>query len=890
MREGIAVAEAPQLRTLDEWMVELADLLAPGRLLLGPAIERALWESVIREAGGPDIVRTLDLRALAAQAAQAFERLCAWGEPDWDREVLSRDAAEFRVWLVHFRRRLLVSRWVVAAELPVRFADAVESGALDGVRPASIAFVGFERLEPVVERICTVLRNAGSDVQQVEPASASCVTPLVRSAKTRNDELRLAAREIHARLLVDPRLRIGVLTPDVGEVRSLLVRVFEEELEAADLLDPDAVRARCFEVSAAPRMTDYPLISHAFDLLSLHADSVSFEQASRVLLAPYPRLTGEEDNGAAVEDEREFEGRALAEAKLRSRNVARLPLASHSSSHGLAAVARESGAGRFAQRLENLAALLSKDPALDAPGRWRVNFIHRLDAMKWPGTVASEVEGILFRRWRDALADLAAVEVLFPSMSAADALAHLRSICTATTVQASSEGPPVQVMGLLDAAGLEFDVIYAIGMTSTAFPSAARPNPLLPVVWQRLARHPRAGAEGEREFAEKVWRRVCASAPEVIASYAVCDQSGEEKSASALLLTGNDAHLLEKTAPAAAAAWWAPPDADTEYRQPRSIATAPAVLVRRGTATLISNQAACPFRAFATHRLGADKLSRIELQPSASLRGNLVHAALEEVYRQVRDRQGLARLSANNLQALVERACDVALAEKGGDLDLGIRGFARNWLLELVRNWLLFEGQERQDEWAIHEIEKPREARLPHGDAQGIEFHVRLDRIDRLADGGLLLIDFKTSAVEKSAARWAGERPEEPQLPLYATLLARDGNNRIDGLAFANLAARDACSLVGLASTQLGGRLGPAKVRKSAGGAAPAFCGDFAADLAAMQNAIDALARDYLRGDVRVAPKKPEVCKNCGMESLCRVFEGDVDEAEIEAEEETQEP
>ena len=889
--DGVAVGEAPQIGTLKAWTLNLAERLAPGHLLLGSAVEKALWESTIAQAGGTDVEHALDLRALAQVAGEAFEQLCLWGEPEWELEPLARDAAEFCKWLALFRQRLAESKWIVASELPLLFARALESGTLSDARPASIAFAGFERLEPVVERIAAALANAGSEVAIVAEPAASNGTLTVRTARTRNDEIRGVAREIHARLLANPRLRIAVLAPEIAGIRSVLERVFEEELEAADAADAvdgmdEAGRGvRCFEVSAAPRMTEQPLIAHALDLLSLQPDAVSFELASRVLLAPYPRLAprpasqrgiGDGEGDPACEDEAEFEARALAETDLRRRNLARVTLRSTASSRGLAAIARQAGAARFAQRLDDLAELLQREPSADRPGGWRVRFIHRLDAMKWPGIIDSEIEGILFRRWQDVLDELASMEVLRPSMTASEALAHLRSICGATMAQASSEGPPVQAMGLLDAAGLEFDVIYAIGMTSTAFPAAARPNPLLPVLWQRLGKHPRASAEGEREFAERVWRRVRASAPEVIASHALCDATGEQNSASALLCSSTDARFEEH--PLTASPWWSAPSQVAKYREPYSAGMPAAVLARRGTAKLITDQAACPFWAFAAHRLGAERLRPVEVQPNASLRGNLVHAALEEVYRSVRDRQALALLDGTSLKALVEGACEAALAGKGGALDDSIRRFAHHWLVELVSNWLLYEQAERRDEWRIEEIERPRQSRLPHDDPQGIEFHVRLDRIDRLASGGLLLIDFKTSSLEKSATRWAGERPDEPQLPLYATLLARDGN-RVEGLAFANLAARDKCSIIGLASVALAAKLGPGKGSRT-------FSGDFTADLATMQQSVDALARQYLAGDAKVAPKKPAVCRNCGMQSLCRVFEnsdGDVEEDAAES-------
>ncbi|MBI5505338.1 MAG: hypothetical protein HY899_11090, partial [Deltaproteobacteria bacterium] len=242
--DGVAVAEAPQIRTLDEWMAERADRIAPGRLLIGEAVENALWESVIAQPGGEDVAATLDLRALAEQAARAHERLCLWGEPDWDLQPLSRDAAAFRQWLALFRRSLLASAWVTAAELPALYVAALESGGPAVAAASSVALVGFERLEPVVERIVVALGKAGSSVELVEAGQAPAGTLVVRAAKTLGEEVRCVAREIHARLLADPRLRIGVLAPDVGAVRCLLERVFEEELETAGLFDLQPQRAR----------------------------------------------------------------------------------------------------------------------------------------------------------------------------------------------------------------------------------------------------------------------------------------------------------------------------------------------------------------------------------------------------------------------------------------------------------------------------------------------------------------------------------------------------------------------------------------------------------------------------------------------------------------------
>src|SRR5471030_421944 len=54
------------------------------------------------------------------------------------------------------------------------------------------------------------------------------------------------------------------------------------------------------------------------------------------------------------------------------------------------------------------------------------------------------------------------------------------------------------------------------------------------------------------------------------------------------------------------------------------------------------------------------------------------------------------------------------------------------------------------------------------GELKGVRFRVRIDRIDRLADGREVIVDYNTGS--PSVHSWDTERPEEPQLPLYSTM------------------------------------------------------------------------------------------------------------------------
>ena len=63
----------------------------------------------------------------------------------------------------------------------------------------------------------------------------------------------------------------------------------------------------------------------------------------------------------------------------------------------------------------------------------------------------------------------------------------------------------------------------------------------------------------------------------------------------------------------------------------------------------------------------------------------------------------------------------------------------------------------------------------------GVTVNAKLDRMDTLAGGERVVIDYKTGKCAVSA--WLGRRPDEPQLPMY--VLGEEGG--ASGVAFAQL-------------------------------------------------------------------------------------------------------
>lgn len=283
----------------------------------------------------------------------------------------------------------------------------------------------------------------------------------------------------------------------------------------------------------------------------------------------------------------------------------------------------------------------------------------------------------------------------------------------------------------------------------------------------------------------------------------------------------------------------------------------------------MTNQSNCAFRAFAVARLGAEKLDEIQPQPDASRRGTLMHAALARAYRDIPTSDDLAGLSDANIVEVAGNAARQAVddhAEFFEDAD-DLADAARIWLGEMVASWMHHERDVRGGSWAVRDLEKDEELTIPRSAEEPLTIRFRPDRVDVVEGGGVVILDFKTSGTPKGPSLWRGDRPSDPQLPLYLTLLA-DRGERVDGIAFANLSARDSCLLAGVAVREYSDKFAPPG-RK--GKRSPE---DYVAEVEQMRATVEALATAYLAGDARVAPKDAKVCKYCGGQSLCRVGEG----------------
>jgi ATP-dependent helicase/nuclease subunit B len=178
-------------------------------------------------------------------------------------------------------------------------------------------------------------------------------------------------------------------------------------------------------------------------------------------------------------------------------------------------------------------------------------------------------------------------------------------------------------------------------------------------------------------------------------------------------------------------------------------------------------------------------------------------------------------------------------------------------VLSLLKQW--FHREAARQPFRVVATEK----KLPDVAVGSLKLRLRADRVDELPDGGRLLLDYKTGEVRVS--QWNGDRPDDPQLPLYA---AYGGEVKLRGILFAQIRAGsvDFQGRVEDALTTLDASLGK-QHRLLKDPYHPAMMKDWAVVLRD-------LAEEFLRGEAAVAPKRyPATCELCALGSLCRVRE-----------------
>src|SRR6267142_572437 len=731
--KGLTVWEAPDILPFGAFVERLwEDALYSALgdklpLLLTPVQEQQLWQEVIASSReGKDLLFT---ETAAVHCRDAWRLLHEWRiEAGRGNE----DHSAFSEWVKQYEKETLGD--IDAARLP----DLV-AGLLDKLtKPKLLVAYAFDIVPP---QTAEFLRHFEFVEVKPEAVQGSSFRTSFASAK---EELETAARWARARL-EEGRARIGVVVPQLAQRRKEVVRVFSRVMRPGHHL-PGAEKAPLpFNVSLGEPLSNYALVNTALLLLEFSNTGIPFEKASRLIRSPF--LAGAES---------EMARRATLDVRLRRNLEATVALPK------LIAFAEPCPLLRHA--LERVFAL-SGEAGEKSPSEWARHFSALLEAAGFPGERSLDSEEFQTRaKWHEVLGEFARLERVSEKMSSQKALSILKQICSDTLFQPESADAPIQVLGVLESAGLRFDCLWVSGLTDEAWPLAARPNPFIPIALQKKAGIPQASAEGSLALDRRITEEWASSAKEVVFSWPEKEED-RDLAPSPLILDFPRTTLSVPDYPRYRDLLFA-----SKKLESFEDSKAPPVSTKqvRGGTRVLADQAACPFRAFARWRLAAEALEEPAPGLDARQRGALLHDLMKHIWSRVKTSKNLR----HDLEPAIAEAAVAAVKELG--LEGRFAELERSRLARLAREWL--EIEKTRAPFEVAALEEKRTLKFSN-----IEFEARIDRMDKVARGHVL-IDYKTSA-NPTPNHWKPPRPHDPQLPLYAV----SAKEAVAAVAFAKL-------------------------------------------------------------------------------------------------------
>jgi probable DNA repair protein len=810
-RQGLSLWRTPDVLPWPSWLsreLQAARSLLPGgRRLLRPTESWILWRAIAQElAGERELLCTSGLAAaLPRSLALAADWGLHWsGDPTPEAELLGAARASWQ-------RRCRALEALDGSDWSLLAAAA---------RPGDIpplAFAGFASLGTAR---AAWLRARG--VRCLDTPGESSAETLMHAAPDAAAELAAAAAWCRERLRADPEARLLVIVPGLDRLRSRVLRGFGRALHPADAL---AARASVFAIEGGQPLAEFPLVRAALSLLAFGQRSLPFAEFAALLRTPYLAL------GAPP-------GAARLELWLRDLGVTTVDPARL---RGLqAAVARELGAAA-AGVVQRLLDGLPGATAADTAGTWARRHAARLELAGWPGSATLDSDELqVRRRFEELLGDYALADGSLARHGGVEALQLLEALAHDSAFEPATDDVPVTLSTRLEDPVVRYDGIWVCGCDATRWPAPPAPDAFIPVSVQLAAGVPAASAAGQLELARRTLAAWRAATPELVLSYAASEEDAEQ--APSGLLHGLRA--WQPAGPAQVAVAAAPLEslrdvAGPAWRGGRRV---------RGGVRALELQAECPFRAFAELRLEAAPVPEPAAGIDPRLRGRVLHGALERLWRELGDSAALCALPAAAREERVRAAVSAAMAA-----ELSGPGVAPPAMLVHAEQQraaavigALLEAERERAPFRVVETEAQRPLALGE-----YELRVRLDRVDRLADGRVAIVDYKAGRAEGFDAQ--AERLRRPQLPCYALAWGEE----VAAVATVHL-RRDGVKWRGAADAD--GRL---PGLRGAGADWPQL-------LAHWRAGLGALLEEFTSGGAAVAPL-PGACERCHLAGLCRI-------------------
>ncbi len=610
--------------------------------------------------------------------------------------------------------------------------------------------------------------------------------------------------------LKNPNSQIAVVIPNLSQLQHLVKSTFDQEFDAS-LLE---THHKPYNISLGMSLCQYPLIQHLLSIVKISSQiikgNIELETLMKTVTSPYIKGALNESNSRALLVNRIL-GLGCEEAT--TQKVLKLmkdcPV--------LIQIVN-------ALRSLKIDKKIALEDSLDS-----INLL----LLTWGFTSdrsLSSSEYQLFEKYQNESLILNRLSNFYKKVSLFDAIKILNTHLNSVIFQPKSGTANIHILGALEAEGLYFDHAWVSSMTSNFIPGKIKMPLFIPQKTSIEYKLPNSNFLLVTEDAKVTLKALNNLSPETTYSYAKLMQNREElpspyidfKDYLEVSFIKNSSRELIYI---------------DDYKAPKI----QEFTIKKGVKTL-QNQMSCAFRGFAV-RLDIDDFKAPHIGLSRLQQGNLIHKILETFFNEIKSGASLLKLTELELDNLIEKHTESAtqnLPKSNFKLNEKIR------LVKIIRQHIDIEKQ--RSDFEVIKTESTSKVNI-----NGLKFSTRIDRMDRLANGDSLIIDYKTGKDVK-VSQMTGNPIDQAQLPIYAV------TNSVDGVAFATINSND-CQFKAITKNK-----SELPLTKQAINRMP----EWDKQITEWTSILNSASEQFQNGIASVLPVK-NACDYCDYDLLCRV-------------------
>ena len=758
IEDGMRGWHPPQAMSLNAWLQNVWTESWPERVPASDILRTSLWYRLTSEIPPPSpFERDLGLCSLLDENYGVMIRHGiepAAGFPstplvEWRRGI----SRAFKVGLDR-------EGFFHPAELPILVSGAISTNA--AVCPGKISLSGFESPAPIETDLFSLLEKKAPveycEAQRGKPEALRAV-----ALPSPEQEVRYLIHCLAGDARSLPLSRIGVIAPDLQACASIL----EEGLKAV-LGDNPSQGSQWFNITLGKSLHDSPLIKAALLPLRFLTEREPRDIFLSLLLSPYYGCWQGHRHAIARADRvwRECSiesglGNMIASLTKRGSTLPEKILAGGAGNIPSFCKIRPGKPGEIAFWITRMTALWSD--------------------LGFP-VISDEKDTLAWRHLQNILNDMQAT-LSKERMPAQEFLAWLTHVISRKKTQTSaSEEAGIQVMGLIESRGLDFEKIYILDMNDRSLPQPVRPLPLLDTSERRVVQG--GTAPSQYDFARNAFQGILGSAPRVTLLRA--EQKDGKPLTPSPFWPGSEIQesidIWRKPDPAWLRVDWLRSsfqglneadgrDMIADFRQKiaqKDLHPDPDIVPQILSPSDMERALKCPYIFFVSRILKIDELERIQQGVSPKERGIRLHRILASFTKGTRNFDP-------DLFSDREAALDLltrCVTEEFRDVERDPHWQVERKLLMdsgesiapgLLVAWLDEEIRHRQDGWQCI-AEETGFADLGDG-SWPFSLRGRIDRIDYMKDRGIVCWDYKTGNIPTAGA--IVDQFTSPQLPLY---------------------------------------------------------------------------------------------------------------------------